>query len=243
MPSTLLAHSAPPAVPLDPVRVDRTSRVRRRAWRRWRQQCKRAARLVALCQVSRLATQLGRVGQWTSPRRQRRASPRRLILLLPAAFLAHDLGEVAASNELNRALGDLAERFPAVADRLAPALAISRRQMAAAVGMLAAGLGVLAWQAARSAARSRAMTGYAAATLLFGGHIVGHVAHTVVRRRYLPGLAGGLVVGRPYFGGGPGSPAAQRPAVPRAVGRAAAAGAALGVPALLALRAVGRTVA
>lgn len=168
---------------------------------------------------------------------------RRLVLLLPAALLAHDLGEVAGSDELNRALGDLAERVPALADKLAPALAISHRQMAVAVGMLTAGLGGLAWQAARSGARSQAMTGYAAATLLFGGHILGHVAQAVVLRRYLPGLAGGLVVSLPY------SVVVLRRLQRNglvdsgAVGRTAAVGAALGVPALLAVRALGRAVA
>jgi hypothetical protein len=168
---------------------------------------------------------------------------RRLILLLPAAFLAHDLGEVAGNHELNRAFGDLAERFPAVADRLAPALAISRRQMAVAVGLLTAGLSVLTWQASRSAARSQVMTGYAAATLLVGGHILGHLGQAVALRRYLPGLAGGLVVSLPY------SVVVLRRlqrnglVEPGAVGRAAAVGAALGIPGLLGVRALGRAVA
>jgi Protein of unknown function with HXXEE motif len=168
---------------------------------------------------------------------------RRLILLLPAAFLAHDLGEVAGSDQLNRALGDLAERFPAVADRLVPALAISRRQMAVVVGMLAAGLGRLSWQAARSGAHSQAMTGYAAATLLIGGHILGHVAQAVALRRYLPGLAGGLVVSLPYSVVALGRLQRHGLVDPGAVAGAAAVGVVLGVPALLAVRALGRAVA
>ena len=168
---------------------------------------------------------------------------RRLILLLPAAFLAHDVGEIAGNDELNRALGDLAGRFPALADRLAPAFAINRRQMAVAVGVLTAGLSGLSWQAARSGAHSQAVTGYAAATLLLGGHILGHVAQAVALRRYLPGLTGGLVVSLPY------SMVVlrrlQRHGLvdPGTVARAAAAGAVLGVPALLAVRALGRAVA
>jgi hypothetical protein len=130
-----------------------------------------------------------------------------------------------------------------LADRLAPAFAINRRQMAVAVGVLTAGLSGLSWQAARSGAHSQAVTGYAAATLLLGGHILGHVAQAVALRRYLPGLTGGLVVSLPY------SMLVlrrlQRHGLvdPGTVARAAAAGAVLGVPALLAVRALGRAVA
>jgi hypothetical protein len=45
---------------------------------------------------------------------------RRLILLLPAALLAHDLGELAGNDQLNRAAHDLTRRFPIPAERALP---------------------------------------------------------------------------------------------------------------------------
>jgi hypothetical protein len=44
---------------------------------------------------------------------------RRLILLLPAAFLAHDLGELVG-NDLNRAAHDVTRRVPVLAQRALP---------------------------------------------------------------------------------------------------------------------------
>ena len=127
---------------------------------------------------------------------------RRLILLLPAAFLAHDIGEIAGNDELNRALGDIAGRFPSLAQRLAPSFTTSRRQMAVAVGVVTAGVAALSVAAARGRPRSPALTLHAAATLVFGGHIVGHAAQAVALRRYLPGLGGGLALGE-RLGRGP----------------------------------------
>jgi hypothetical protein len=51
---------------------------------------------------------------------------RRLILLLPAAFLAHDLGELAGNDELNQAAADLTRRFPILAERVVPHFTTSR---------------------------------------------------------------------------------------------------------------------
>jgi hypothetical protein len=130
-----------------------------------------------------------------------------------------------------------------VSKRPAPFFTTSRPQMAVAVGVLTAGLSVLSWRAARARPGSQAMTLHAAATLVFGGHIIGHVAQAVALRRYLPGLGGGLVVGLPY------SVALLRRlrreglVEPAAVGRAAAVGAGLAVPVVLAVRAFGRAVA
>ncbi len=51
---------------------------------------------------------------------------RRLILLLPAAFLAHDVGELVGNDELNRAAEDLTRRFPVLAERVLPRLPPAR---------------------------------------------------------------------------------------------------------------------
>ena len=60
---------------------------------------------------------------------------RRLILLLPAAFLAHDLGELAGNDELNRAVQDLTGRLsPGLAERALPAFTTSQAQAGVAIG-------------------------------------------------------------------------------------------------------------
>jgi hypothetical protein len=45
-----------------------------------------------------------------------------LVLSLPAAFLAHDIGEVRGNADLNSALAGLSDRIP-LAARLAPSVA------------------------------------------------------------------------------------------------------------------------
>jgi hypothetical protein len=51
---------------------------------------------------------------------------RRLILLLPVAFLPHDVGELAGNDQLNQAAHDLTRRFPILAQRV-----LSRHTVAA----------------------------------------------------------------------------------------------------------------
>jgi hypothetical protein len=165
---------------------------------------------------------------------------RRLILLLPAAFVAHDIGEIAGNDELNRALGDIAGRFPSLAQRLAPSFTTSRPQMAVAVGVLTAGLTALSVAAARGRPRSPALTLHAAATLVFGGHIVAHAAQAVVLRRWLPGLRGGLMVGLPYSAALLRRVRREELVDAAAVRRTAAVGACLVIPLVLGVRAIGR---
>jgi hypothetical protein len=121
----------------------------------------------------------------------------RLILLLPVAFLAHDLGELAGNEELNQAVTDLARRFPILAERVLPHFTTSRAQAALAIGLLAGRVTLLSWRAARSAPRSSTMTAYAAVVLL-GVHMLRHTMQAIMLRRVLPGLAGGLLVSLPY---------------------------------------------
>jgi hypothetical protein len=97
---------------------------------------------------------------------------RRLILLLPAGFLAHDLGELVGNDELNRAAHDLTRRLPVLAQRALPPFTTTRAQATVAIATLATGVSVLSWRAARSAPDSPALTTYAAATLLLGAHMV-----------------------------------------------------------------------
>lgn len=166
----------------------------------------------------------------------------RLIQLLPVAFLAHDLGELAGNAKLDRAFADLTQRSPVLANRLVPRFTTTGPQFAVGVGVLTAGCAALSWRAARSVPRSQAMTTYAAATLLLGLHMLGHVAHAVALRRYLPGLAGGLALSLPY------SVLVVRRLHRaglvdlRAVRRAVAIGAVLLPPGLLGLRALVRVV-
>lgn len=168
---------------------------------------------------------------------------RRLILLLPAAFLAHDLGELAGNDELNRAARDLTRRVPVLAERALPHFTTSRAQATVAIGALAASVTVLSWRAARSTPRSPTMTAYAAVTLLLGAHILPHTAQAIALRRVPPGLAGGLTIALPY------SVLMVRRLVrhglvdPGALARAMAVGAVLLLPAVLGVRALGRAVA
>ena len=120
-----------------------------------------------------------------------------LVLGLPVAFLAHDLGEVRGNEELNQALADLASGSPRLA-RVAERMRTSDRQMAVAVSALTAACVVVAWRAARRPAPSPAMSDFAVGTAVVGGHLVSHVAQSVLLRRPAPGLAGGLLVTVPY---------------------------------------------
>jgi hypothetical protein len=168
---------------------------------------------------------------------------RRLILLLPGAFLAHDLGELAGNDELNWAAQDLTRRFPVLAEQVLPRFTTSRAQAAVAIGTLAAGVTGLSWRAARSAPRSPTMTAYAAATLLLGAHMQPHTVQAIALRRRRSGLAGGLAVSLPY------SVLVVRRLLyrglvaPDALARVTAVGAVLLVPAALGVRALGRAVA
>jgi hypothetical protein len=168
---------------------------------------------------------------------------RRLILLLPAAFLAHDLGELAGNDELNRAAEDLTRRWPIVAEQIVPRFTTSRAQSTVAIGTLTAGVTMLSWRAARSTLRSPTMTAYAAATLLLGAHMLPHAAQAVVLRRVLPGLAGGLAVLLPYSVVVICRLLRHGLVEPGALARTAAVGAVLGVPVVLGARALGRAVA
>jgi hypothetical protein len=67
---------------------------------------------------------------------------RRLTLLQPAAFLAHDLGEMVGYDELNRAAHDLTRRFP-IAQRALPYFTTSRAQATIAIATLATGVTLL----------------------------------------------------------------------------------------------------
>jgi hypothetical protein len=167
---------------------------------------------------------------------------RRLILLLPVAFLAHDLGELAGNDELNRAACDLTRRFPVLAERILPRFITSRAQATVGIGTLAAGVAGLSWRAARSVPRSPTMTAYAA-TLLLGAHMLPHTMQAIALRRRLPGLAGGLTISLPYSVLVVRRLLHRRLVAPDALARAAAAGAVLLVPAVLGVRALGRAVA
>ena len=116
-----------------------------------------------------------------------------LVLSLPAAFLAHDIGEVRGNADLNSALAGLSDRIP-LAARLAPSVATTDRQAAAAVGALTAGCAALAVRAVQQPAPGPATGDFAAATAIIGGHIVVHGAQSILLRRRMPGLRGGLAV-------------------------------------------------
>jgi Protein of unknown function with HXXEE motif len=168
---------------------------------------------------------------------------RRLILLLPAAFLAHDLGELVGNDELNQAAHDLLRRFPVLAQRALPQFTTTRAQATVAIGTLATGVTLLSWRAARSAPGSPAMTAHAAVTLLLGAHMVPHAAQAIALRRVLPGLVGGLTVSLPYSALVVGRLLRRGLVEPGALARATGAGAALLGPVLLGVRALGRSVA
>ena len=168
---------------------------------------------------------------------------RRLILLLPAAFLAHDLGELVGNDELNQAAHDLTRRLPVLAQRALPHLTTTRAQATVAIGTLASGVSVLSWRAARSVPGSPALTTYAAATLLLGAHMVPHAAQAIALRRMLPGLVGGLAVSLPYSALVVGRLLRRGLVEPGALARATGVGAGLLAPVLLGVRALGRAVA
>jgi len=86
------------------------------------------------------------------------------------------------------------------------------------------------------------MTAYAAATLLLGAHMVPHTAQAIALRRVLPGLAGGLTVSLPSSALVIGRLLHHGLVEPGALARAAAGGAAMPVPVLLGVRALGRAV-
>jgi len=71
---------------------------------------------------------------------------RRLILLLPVVFLAHDLGELAGNDELNRAAQDLTRRVSRLAARAPPPFTTSRAQATVAISILAVGITGLSWR-------------------------------------------------------------------------------------------------
>lgn len=120
-----------------------------------------------------------------------------LVLALPAAFLAHDLGEVRGNAELNAVMAELSTRSPRLS-RLALATQTTDRQMAVAVGALTAGCVAVSVRAARRPAPGPAMSDFAAATAVMGGHLAVHLAQSLFLRRRVPGLIGGLAVTVPY---------------------------------------------
>jgi hypothetical protein len=120
-----------------------------------------------------------------------------LILGMPFAFLAHDVGEVRGNAELNDAFTRLASgtRW---GRRVAGAMRTSDRQMAVAVAALTAACVVVSVRAARSPVRTGATAQFAAATAVMGGHLLAHVGQSLLLRRPVPGLGGGLLVTVPY---------------------------------------------
>jgi Protein of unknown function with HXXEE motif len=125
------------------------------------------------------------------------ALTRWLVLALPVAFLAHDVGEVRGNAELNDVLADLSFGNPLLA-RAATSMRTSDRQMTLAVSALTLGCAAVSTRAVRRPAPSSATSDFAAATVVVGGHILGHVAQSLLLRRRAPGLAGGLMVTLPY---------------------------------------------
>jgi len=119
------------------------------------------------------------------------------MLGLPLAFLAHDLGEVRGSRELDDDLVELASRVPGVR-RVAPSVRTSPRQLAVAVGALTTLLTAVSVRAVARPPRTRATGDYAAVTAVVGGHLASHVAQSLILRRPAPGLRGGLAVTVPY---------------------------------------------
>jgi hypothetical protein len=120
-----------------------------------------------------------------------------LVLAMPLAFLAHDIGEVRGNAELNDALARLASGSR-LGRRVAGAIRTSDRQMAVAVAALTAACTALSVRAVRRPVRSAATTEFAAATAIMGGHLLAHVGQSLLLRRATPGLRGGLLVTVPY---------------------------------------------
>jgi len=127
---------------------------------------------------------------------------RGLVLALPLAFLAHDVGEVRGNDELNAAMAQLAASVPGLR-RLPVGGLVERsrtttRQLAVVVGLLSAALTAVSVRAAVRPPRTGATGDFAVAAGMVGGHLAGHVAQSVVLRRPVPGLTGGLLVTVPY---------------------------------------------
>jgi hypothetical protein len=120
-----------------------------------------------------------------------------MVLALPVAFLAHDIGEVRGNGELNEVLADLSAANP-VAARIANSMRTTDRQMALAVSALTLGCASVSVRAARSRAPSSAISDFASVAVVVGGHMLGHVAQSFLLRRRVPGLTAGLVVTVPY---------------------------------------------
>lgn len=127
---------------------------------------------------------------------------RGMVLALPLAFLAHDLGEVRGNDDLNDALVSIARDVPLLRrvgiERVARRSVTTQRQMAVAVGLLAGALSVVSVRAAVRPPCSAATGDFAVAAGLVGGHLAGHVVQSLMLRRPVPGLAGGLAVTVPY---------------------------------------------
>jgi hypothetical protein len=127
---------------------------------------------------------------------------RGLVLALPLAFLAHDLGEVAGNDDLNDALVSLAGGLPVLrrlgVEKVARRSITTQRQLAVAVGLLAGALTAVSVRAAVRPPRTAATAHFAVATGLVGGHLAGHVVQSLLLRRPMPGLTGGLAVTVPY---------------------------------------------
>jgi hypothetical protein len=122
---------------------------------------------------------------------------RYLVLAMPLAFLAHDIGEVRGNAELNDAFARLASGSR-LGQRIAGATRTSDRQMAAAVAVLTAACTAVSVRAVRRPVRSAATADFAAATAVMGGHLLAHVGQSLLLRRPTPGLRGGLLVTVPY---------------------------------------------
>lgn len=164
---------------------------------------------------------------------------RLLVLSLPAAFLAHDIGEVRGNADLNSAMAEMSARIPFAA-RLAPSVATTDRQTAAAVGALTVGCAALAVRAVRQRAPGPATGNFAAATAIMGGHIVVHGAQSILLRRWMPGLRGGLAVTLPYSVLLLGRLRRRGYLEPGQTAKSAAFGAMAAVPTLVILRLVAR---
>lgn len=127
---------------------------------------------------------------------------RGLVLALPLAFLAHDIGEVRGNDDLNDALVSIARDVPLLrrlgVDRVARRSVTTQRQMAVAVGLLTGALTVVSVRAAVRPPRTAATGDFAVVAGFVGGHLAGHVVQSLMLRRPMPGLIGGLAVTVPY---------------------------------------------
>jgi len=115
----------------------------------------------------------------------------------PLAFAAHDLEEVlTAARWSENAAARLTRRHPRLGRALAAALPISTKEMAIAVGVVAAGVGGV------TAASLRNLDGdlrlFQAALAAFSAHSLGHVGASVVFRGHTPGIATVPTVIVPY---------------------------------------------